>query len=326
MLGLWRVSNAEHQREGFAAHLTLADGTIEIFDQYRADGIDFEMHSDGLLMAFAGREDLDNHLAHLDLVEKYGLEPISLIGDAVREHEPLLSDAVIGGLYFPKERHLVPGQLARSLRAKLVELGAEVVEDAPVTAVDIANGSVRSVRAGARTFQADRVVLAAGAWTGPVSKLFGQPLPVRPGKGYSIELPPVRLRSATNLWDAHVAITPFDDALRIAGTVEFGGLDEDINQRRVDAILRAPLKYIRDWEIPTTGFTPRAGMRPMTPDGLPIMGRLGRLKNAYVSTGHGTLGVTLAPGSAAVMTDLVLRDRVSPALAPFTSARFRGGR
>jgi D-amino-acid dehydrogenase len=297
-----------------------------MFDDYRADGIDFEMHSDGLLMAFAGREDLDAHLAHLDLVEKYGLQPITLLGDAVREHEPLLSDAVIGGLYFPAERHLLPGQLARSLRAKLVASGAEIVENAPVSHVEVSSRRVRSVRAGTRTFRADRVLLAAGAWTGPVSRLFGQRLPVRPGKGYSIELPPLGLRSATNLWDAHVALTPYDKALRIAGTVEFGGLDEDINQVRVDAILRAPRKYLRDWEPPTSGITSRAGMRPMTPDGLPIMGRLGSLENAYVSTGHGTLGVTLAPGSAAVMTDLIVNDRLSPALAPFASARFRGGR
>jgi D-amino-acid dehydrogenase len=185
---------------------------------------------------------------------------------------------------------------------------------------------VRSVRAGGRRFEPDRVVLAAGAWTGPVSRLFGQPLPVRPGKGYSVELPPLGLRGATNLWDAHVAITPFDHALRVAGTMEFGGLDENINQIRVDAILRAPATYLRDYEVPTAGITPRAGMRPMTPDGLPIIGRLGSLSNAFVSTGHGTLGVTLAPGSAAAITELVLRDHLSPLLDPFTSARFRGGR
>jgi len=326
MLGMWRASNGPAQRAGFAAHLALAEDTVEVFDQYRSDGIQFEMHSEGLLMAFSDRENLDHHLAHLDLVKQYGLEPTTLIGDAVREHEPLLSDSVQGGLFFPKERHLVPGELARSLHAKLEVSGVQIVENAAVDHVDIRAGAVHSVRAGGRTFEADRVILAAGAWTGRVSKLFGHPLPVRPGKGYSVEVPPLGLRGATNLSDAKVAVTPFDSALRIAGTMEFGGLDEKINQVRVDAILRAPRTYFRNWEPPAGGITPRAGMRPMTPDGLPIIGRLGELKNAYVSTGHGMLGVTLAPGTALALTELVLHDRLSPRLTPFTPARFRGGR
>lgn len=326
MWGMWRACSADAQRAGFAAHLALAEGTVEVLDDYRADGIDFEMHDDGLLMAFTGREDLDNHLAYLDLVTKYGLEPTTLLGDAVREHEPLLSDEVIGGLYFPKERHLVPGQLAQSLHKRLLELGAEVVEHAPVTAVDRVGDDVRAVHAGGRTFTPDRIVLAAGAWTGEVSKQFGHHLPVRPGKGYSVEVEPFGLRGATNLWDAHVAITPFTSSLRIAGTMEFGGLDENINQIRVDAILRAPAKYLRGWQPPHVAPQAKAGMRPMTPDGLPIMGRLGSLTNTYVSTGHGMLGVTLATGSAAVMADLVVHDKISPLLAPFNPARYRGGR
>lgn len=326
MFGMWRASNAKAQRAGFAGHLALAEHTVEVFDDYRADGMDFEMHNEGLLMAFTRKENLDHHLTHLDLVKRYGLEPTVLIGDDVRAHEPLLSDAVEGGLYFPKERHVDPGALARALHSRLVSLGVEIVENAPIDAVDVENGAVRSIRSGSRTFTGDRFLLAAGAWTGPLSKLFGSPLPVRPGKGYSVDVEPFALRSATNLSDAKVAVTPLSRNLRLAGTMEFGGLDEDINQVRVDAILRAPSTYFRGWEPPKTRVAAQAGMRPMTPDGLPIMGRLGSLANAFVSTGHGMLGVTLAPGSAAAMTDLILRAEHSPVLEPFSPARFRGGR
>lgn len=326
MFGMWRASNAKAQRAGFAGHLALAEHTVEVFDEYRADGMDFEMHSEGLLMAFTRKENLDHHLTHLDLVKRYGLEPTVLVGDDVRNHEPLLSDAVEGGLYFPKERHVDPGALARALRDRLLSRGVEIVENAPIDAVDIRDGAVRGIRSGDRRFTGDRYLLAAGAWTGPLSKRFGSALPVRPGKGYSIDVEPFGLRSATNLSDAKVAVTPLSRNLRLAGTMEFGGLDENINQVRVDAVLRAPSMYFRGWEPPTTDVTPQAGMRPMTPDGLPIMGRLGSLTNAFVSTGHGMLGVTLAPGSAAAMTDLILRDRLSPLLEPFSPARFRGGR
>jgi D-amino-acid dehydrogenase len=326
MLGMWRASNAKAQRAGFGGHLALAENTVEVFDDYRADGMDFEMHSEGLLMAFTDRANLDHHLTHLDLVKRYGLEPTVLEGDDVRVHEPLLSDAVQGGLFFPKERHVDPSALARALAQRLREMGVEIVENAPVDGVERNGNRVRAVRAGSRRFEGDRFVLAAGAWTGPLSKLFGTPLPVRPGKGYSIDVEPFGLRSATNLSDSKVAVTPLSRNLRLAGTMEFGGLDENINQVRVDAILRAPAKYFRGWEPPKKGTNPQAGMRPMTPDGLPIIGKLGAIDNAYVSTGHGMLGVTLAPGTAAVLAALVLKDTLSPLLTPFSPARFRGGR
>ena len=78
-----------------------------------------------------------------------------------------------------------------------------------------------------------------------------------------------------------------------------------------------------DWEPPSAAVTPQAGMRPMTPDGLPIIGRLGRLVNTYVSTGHGMLGVTLAPGTAAALTDLIVHDKAAPALERCSPGRVR---
>jgi D-amino-acid dehydrogenase len=322
MFNMWRRSNFQDQRAGFEGHLRLAQNTIETFDEYRADGMDFEMHNEGLLMAFTQKENLEHHLDNLDLPKSFELDPQVLLGDDVRTREPLLSDAVYGGIYFPQERHLDPGAMVQSLQKRLVELGVKIVENSPVDRVTIRGNKVTSVHSGEQTFDGDRFVLAAGAWTGPLSKLFKEPLPVRPGKGYSVEVPAYGLKGAVNLSDAKVAVTPFKARLRLAGTMEFGGLDEKINQVRIDAILRAPRIYFKGWEPPTEPVTPRAGIRPMTPDGMPVIGALGSLSNTFVSTGHGMLGVTLAPGSASALTDLILRDKKTPALLPFTSARF----
>lgn len=322
MFGMWRRSNFQDQRAGFEGHLRLAQNTIETFDEYRADGMDFEMHKEGLLMAFTQKENLEHHLDNLDLPKSFELDPQVLVGDDVRTYEPLLSDSVYGGIHFPLERHVDPGALVQSLHKRLVELGVKIVENSPVDRVTIKGNTVTAVHSGEQRFDGDRFVLAAGAWTGPLSKLFKEPLPVRPGKGYSVEVPAYGLRGAVNLSDAKVAVTPFNARLRLAGTMEFGGLDEKINQVRIDAILRAPRTYFRGWEPPTEPVTPRAGIRPMTPDGMPIIGELGRLGNAYVSTGHGMLGVTLAPGSASALTDLIRTGKKNPALLPFTSARF----
>ncbi|MEO6201302.1 MAG: FAD-dependent oxidoreductase [Cryobacterium sp.] len=327
MFGMFKASNAKSQRAGFAAHLALAEDTVHIFDEYQAEGIDYELNHSGLLMAFQDKELMQHHLGYVDLAKRYGLEPTALIGDDVRVHEPNLSDNVQGGLYFPKELHLDPGGFTTALHKKLVSMGVEVVENASIDAARIVGNRVVSVSSGSRVFPGDNFLLAAGAWTGPLSKLFGAKLPIRPGKGYCVEVEPFGLRGATNLHDAKVATTPFNGRFRLAGTMEFGGLDENINQVRVDAILRAPASYFRDWVPPEhASIVPRAGMRPMSPDGLPIIGRLPRLKNGFVATGHGMMGVTMAPATARLVTELIRENRLSPLLTPFSPARFRGGR
>jgi D-amino-acid dehydrogenase len=326
MLGMWRRSNARDQRAGFEAHLRLAEQTAEVLDDYRADGIAFEMHEQGLLMVFARRENLEHHLADLDLVGRFGLDPQVLVGDDVRAHEPFLSDHVHGGIFFPRERHLDPRALVEALHKRLAELGVEIHEHTPVTGVrttgsrDRRRVSAAITEAGA--VEGDAFVLAAGAWTGRLSAAVGRRLPVRPGKGYSVDVPALALRSATNLSDAKVALTPYGDRLRLAGTMEFAGLNENVNDIRVRAILRAPGLYLRNWQPPTAPLRPQAGMRPMTPDGLPVIGLLPGTANAYVSTGHGMLGVTLAAGSARALTELVIHGRRPPQLAPFDPARF----
>lgn len=321
MLGMWMKSNAKDQRAGFEASMQLAQNTGLLYDEYQKE-MGFEMHSDGLLMAFTEKENLEHHLANLDLVKKFDLEPSVLIGDDVRAYEPELTDAVYGGIAFPHEKHIDPVAMMAAFHTKLRELGVEIVENTPVDAVRFNGGTVVSVSSNGRTFTADRFVLAAGAWTGALSKLFRSPLPVRPGKGYSFEVEPLKLRGAINLSDAKVAVTPFQERLRLAGTMEFGGLDEKVNQVRVDAILRAPKTYFRNWQHPSSTSTPRAGMRPMTPDGLPVIGKLAATDNTWVSTGHGMMGITLGAGTARELSGLILRGTPSAALAPFSPRRF----
>ena len=127
-----------------------------------------------------------------------------------------------------------------------------IVEHAPLAGVRIARDRITEITAGEDRLTADAYVLAAGPWTGPISKLMGVPLPVRPGKGYSIDTPAYGLRGPVNLSDAKVAVTPLSRNLRLAGTMEFGGLDEELNQIRIGAILAAPARYFRDWSPPDT--------------------------------------------------------------------------
>ena len=322
MLGMWRSCNAPAQQAGFEAHLRLAASSGEAYDRYRSDGLDFELRHDGLLMAFTDPHNLEHHRGLLDLARRYDRDPQVLVGDDVRVQEPLLSDRVIGGIYFPREEHLDPPALMAALHRRLVELGVTILEGAPINGAVHGRGGLVSITAGDQQVGGDAYVLCAGAWTGPVSRLLGVPLPVRPGKGYSIDVEPYDLRSSVNLSDAKVAVTPLTRNLRLAGTMEFAGLDEELNQVRVGAILRAPSAYFRDWTPPAGPVTPKAGIRPMTPDGLPVVGRLGDLTNTYVSSGHGMQGITLGPGSALALSRMVLHGEAPDVLVPFAPQRF----
>jgi len=157
--------------------------------------------------------------------------------------------------------------------------------------------------------------LAAGVWSGPLSKKLGAPMPIRPGKGYSIDYrpAPIRLRTSLTLEDARVAVTPLDGMLRLAGTMEFGGFDESVNPTRVAGIRRAAQENLVGWDNPPGEAAPWAGLRP----------------NAYIASGHGMLGLALAPGTAEIITDLITThsDRMPPEVSAAVSPdRFLGSR
>jgi D-amino-acid dehydrogenase len=154
-------------------------------------------------------------------------------------------------------------------------------------------------------------VLAAGVWTAALAADLGVRVPIRPGKGYSIDYAPAPfgLRTSLTLEDAHVAVTPLNGFIRVAGTMEFSGLGDSVNPTRVAALERAAAEGFRDWD-PTAPHRPAwAGLRPMTPDGLPVIGPLADGLNAWIASGHAMLGLTLAPTTAREIRELVRGDR-----------------
>jgi D-amino-acid dehydrogenase len=325
MLGMARHSNARDFRLGLAAQLALAEDAMQMLDGYVTEGLDFEMHERGLLMAFLSAENFRHHREMLDVATSFGLEPQILTGSEAQDREPALTPDVRGGIFFPHERHLDPVTLVDALRKRCIQMGVSVEELARVDRVERSGSRAVAVRSGERRFAADRFVLAAGAWSGRVSRLFGVSVPVHPGKGYAADLTPspVSLRTMVKLSDAMVATTPLNSRLRLAGTMEFGSFNESVSRTRVDAILAAGPRYFHSWVPPEQPPVIGVGIRPMTPDGLPIIGQLGDLANCYISSGHGMMGLTLAGATARALTQQMLGLGTIPvSLLPFAPSRF----
>jgi D-amino-acid dehydrogenase len=296
-----RNCTEEQFRRGLAVNLRQAERANELFDEWRAAGLQFEMHDRGVLLAYENAEHFDNRLRYQDVFSAHGAEAQVLDATGVHDVEPALSDRITRGLFYPGDRQVEPDSLTASLVAHVAKLGGTVLEHTKVTGFEQGVGGVTGVRTVDEALHpCDGVVLAAGVWTRPLAAQLGVDVPIQPGKGYSVDYtpPPFELRTSLTLEDAHVAVTPLNGMVRVAGTMEFSGMDGSINVARVAAIERAAAEGFRDWDPSAPRRPAWAGLRPMTPDGLPVIGRLADGMNVWVASGHAMLGLTLAPTTA----------------------------
>jgi D-amino-acid dehydrogenase len=229
--------------------------------------------------------------------------------EQLAQAEPALGNVrnkLVGGLRLPNDEtgdcQLFTTRLAQMAR----ELGVRFQFDTAIERLDIANGQVAGVHTSRGRVTADRYVLALGSY----SRLLLQDqfrVPVYPLKGYSITVPIVDAAKApvsTILDETYkIAVTRFDDRIRVGGMAEIAGYSKVLNPRR-----RETLELVVNDLFPGGGDVARAtfwtGLRPMTPDSTPIVGAT-PLNNLFLNTGHGTLGWTMACGSASVIADLV---------------------
>jgi D-amino-acid dehydrogenase len=322
----WRHCNEADYLSGQKAVGTLGRSTMSLFDELEQEGTAFEMHRDGLVFVFRDPDTLPQVVEDLENMTPFGYElPNPLSPAELRELEPALSEEVAGGLYVPQERHVRPESLNQGLLHRVREMGVDVQTHTEVNGASRDNGRLTAVETRDGSIEADHFVIAAGAWTALLGKAFGYSVPVQAGKGYSItfEHPTVQVHHPLYLGEVKVGVTPFDGSLRIAGTMELSGINERLDRRRVEAIRRNAEQYLPGVSQSGAGEE-WVGMRPLTPDGLPLIGRVPGADNSYMATGHAMLGMTLAPATAAVIGELIMSGGSSLDITPFDPARFGG--
>jgi D-amino-acid dehydrogenase len=311
---------------GLDATAALATDAIAAFDDLERAGVSFERHSEGVLMLFLDERGIEPHLRDLRATERFGLPPArALDAREVVEVEPGVGPNVVGGILSPGDQHVDPASLVDGLMTQCRVAGVRIRTGAPVSDLVDAGDRVR-LTAGTERLEAQSLVIAAGVGSRALAGRLGVHLPVRAGKGYGFDYrnPPVRVRHAVYLTDHKVAVTPLHRGLRIAGTMEFGSENGAIDARRAAGVARAMPSYFSPWDAQPP--QPWVGLRPMSPDGLPLIGRLPTRSAVYAATGHAMLGVTLGPVTGSLLSSLVLDDVHSPVLEPFSPSRFLGRR
>lgn len=323
----WRSCKADTYEAGLEATAVLGQRTMAIMDDWVAQGVDFEMHDYGLLFAYRTLSEMEHDLKAFDAVTPYGYkQPSPLYGDDLRHAEPVLGEQMLGGFHVKEERTVQPISLVEGLLRKLGEAGVTVKAGAPVVDIDTSGGRVVAVRTPTERIQTETVLLAAGAWTRTIGKMAGANIPIEAGKGYGLDFrpAPVTPRSSIYLHEDRVAVSPFADGLRLSGTMELSGLSEQFTQRRINAIHKAGKRLLEGWPKDTAPVQVWTGMRPMAPDGLPVLGAVPGFNNFFVASGHAMLGVTLAAVTAVSMADLITSGTTPEVLKPFGADRFRG--
>ncbi|RPH39581.1 MAG: FAD-dependent oxidoreductase, partial [Planctomycetota bacterium] len=182
---------------------------------------------------------------------------------------------------------------------------------------------IASIQTSKGTFRAEEIVLAAGSWSPSLARSLGLRLPIQPAKGYSIGLsnPATPPAVPLLLMEAKVGVTPMGRFLRLAGTLELGGLDLTINERRVDAIRRRSREYLEGLDA-LQELEVWRGLRPCSPDGLPFVGRPGAIENLIIATGHAMIGLSLGPITGKLVAELAARQKPSFDPALFSPDRF----
>lgn len=311
-------------RHATAVMAPLGHRSLALFqDAVRQERLDCGFRMEGYYDVCATEAGFESACSDAALIRPHGYQPEELDAAELRRLEPALAPHVTGGIYYPQAATVDPHRFTAGLAAAARRRGVRIREGAEVVRVDVQGGAVRGARLADGSLEpADAVVLATGPFSLGLARRMGVRLPVQPGKGYHRDVPVAAgrgasLRVACVLHESSVFCTPLEGRVRLAGTMEFSGWNHALRAERLDQISRAAARAFPRME---TGppLSEWAGLRPMSADGLPFVGPLGvGADGLWVATGHGMLGLTLAPATGELIAGALLGNEPVPeSLAP----------
>jgi D-amino-acid dehydrogenase len=315
-------------RRGLAAMQRAATLAGPAFDALAARGVEFEQHEEPLVFPAFAQGELEHLWRMVDDLHEAGsrqrLERLS--ADELSTLEPALSHHVLGGVIAHGERRVRPERLTAGVHRALVARGAEVLEATPVTWF-ARDGREWRVESPAGPKRADAVVIAGGVESARLLAAHRVRVPIAAAKGYSRTFARggAGPRRALYLEDPKVAISVFDEGVRVSGTLELGARGLALSARRLEAITAAAQKALPGWRMPAQ---PRdwTGMRSLSPDGLPFIGPVPGMDGVHLATAHGTLGITLAPLTGELLARMLVDGARDELLGAFDPGRaIRGG-
>lgn len=297
----------------------------DLFEEFQTSGElgDFQLENKGLLMLYQSRKFGDHELEVAEKARFLGLEVHDLDHAALQKLEPHVKIDALGAVHYLCDRHTTPTEFMPKLVAYLESVGVKIKRHEEVQEIQAKHGSIESITTDSHIYTPDEVVLAAGSWSGILAKKLSIKIPMQAGKGYRINIPrPTGITLPAILMETKVACTPMNGFTRFAGTMEFSGINTFIRKERVEAIAQSAQRYYTELEITKEEKAEaKSGLRPVTPDGLPYIGRSKACDNLVFATGHAMMGWSLGPATGKLISEVINGAPTSMDISPFSPDR-----
>lgn len=323
---LWRFYKSSNKQNVEKAIPVLKEYNLlsqKLFADLQKD-FDFPMDKKGLFMACNTSKQLEEEKEFGQLASENGLKVTAINDDNLKNIEPNIKMDIKGGILFDNDSHITPSVFISGLKKYLKDSGVRFIYNAIVDDFVIKNNEIKGVISLGRTYNSDFTVLSSGVWTASLCKKLGVNMLMQGGKGYSFDVESVtNINTPTILCEAKVAVTPMKGFTRFAGTMEVNGENIDVNNKRVEGIIDAVLKFYPD--IKREQISNKKiwkGLRPCSPDGLPYMGKLSNYSNVVVATGHAMMGLSMGPATGLLVKEMIVGEKASVELRGMNVERY----
>ncbi|HWE62063.1 MAG TPA: FAD-dependent oxidoreductase [Chloroflexota bacterium] len=301
-----------------AASLSLYD---QLFRAHPAPEVGFART--GWLYAYRTEPGLQVGLTQARLVGQFAVPWQQLSGTEVHAMEPALTTDLAGGIYYPEDGCLDPYRLVRFVAELAKQRGATIKTGLTVRGLQLRDRRVCAVQTDDGDIAAETVVVAAGVLTPRLLRHVHPAIPIQPAKGYSLTFPRPAggPRIPLNLVESHVVVSTMRDQIRLTGGLDLVGLRHGLDAARLEGIARGARAWLPRFVLPAAAER-WYGFRPMTPDGLPVIGPLEAVDNLIIASGHGTLGVTLGPITGQLVAEMIISRSIPQRVQPLLPGRF----
>lgn len=284
---------------------------------------DFQLEKKGLLMLYKTQKEGNHEKEVARRAADEGLEVTELTRAALDKLQPNLNKDILGAVHYQCDAHTSPNEIMAQLKTYLIKAGVFIRPNEEVQQFEFNKTRITKVITSNANYSPDEIVLASGSWTSGLAKSLGMRLLMEPGKGYRINVKrDLGVTLPAILMEAKVAVTPMRDFTRFAGTMELSGINHIIRKERVRAIANAAENFYDNIHITKEEIEDaQCGLRPVSPDGLPYIGRVSKIKNLTIATGHAMMGWSLGPATGKLVSEIISEKPLSMPIEGFHPER-----
>lgn len=323
LIQFYKNSNQQHVNKSMIPLRNLSFFSKELYQEFANKTNKFGYQEKGLLMIYNTEKVGEEEIKSGKIAQKLGIEVDFLEQEEIKKLEKDIEIKALGAVHYKSDAHLLPNQFIMFLKEELKKMDVQMISNCSIIDFKLFGDKIKEIFTNKGNFNADEFVISAGSWSMKIAKKLGIKLSILPGKGYSFNVKNILIKPTipTILCEGKVAVTPMGETVRFGGTLEITNTkDTKISIKRLQGIVEKVNEFYPNLKvnIPEKENVWN-GFRPCTPTGLPIIEKSKKIQNLTIASGHAMMGVSLAPASGKLVSELVIGKKPSIDLAEFRS-------